>query len=206
MISRICGKIKHRGENFLHLEVHGICYEVLVPGCIMQTIDGAVTDGSIELVTYHYYQTEPSRSIPVLIGFLNEVEKEFFEKFITVSGIGPRAAVKALSIPISAIARAIDNADHATLQTLPGIGPQRARDVIAKLQGKVGKFGLIQDKEFKSAKAEENFQEEAIEVLLQLQYKRHEAQEMAKRAIQRSPGIKTVEELLNEVYREKTHK
>ncbi|MBI3990610.1 MAG: Holliday junction branch migration protein RuvA [Candidatus Omnitrophica bacterium] len=206
MISRISGKIKHRGENFLHLEVQGICYEVLVPGCIMQMLDGVITDGAVELVTYHYYQMEPSRSIPVLIGFINEIEREFFEKFITVSGIGPRAAVKALSVPISTIARAIDNGDHALLQTLPGIGPQRAREVIAKLQGKVGKFGLIQDNGLKSVSHEENIQEEAIDVLLQLQYKRNEAQEMVKKALQRSPGIKTVEDVLNEVYRERRAK
>ena len=43
-----------------------------------------------------------------MVGFLNEIEKEFFGKFITVSGIGPKAAVRALSLPIPTIARAID--------------------------------------------------------------------------------------------------
>ena len=203
MISRISGKIRQRGENFLLMDIHGICYEVLVPKYIMQNLDSVVLDGQVELVTYHYHQVEPSRSIPVLIGFINEIEKEFFEKFITVSGIGPRAAVRALSMPISSIARAIDNGDNRLLQTLPGIGPQRAKEVIAKLQGKVGKYGLIQDEKIQPAKPEEDIQEEAIKGLLQLQYKPHEAQEMVKKAIQRSPEVKTAEELLNEVYREK---
>ena len=43
------------------------------------------------------------------------------------------------------IARAIEEADHAYLRTLPGIGQQKARDIVAKLQGKVTRFLLIQD-------------------------------------------------------------
>ena len=75
---------------------------------------------------------------------------------------------------------------------------------MAKLQGKVGKFGLIQDGAVrKLEKAAANWQEEALGILLQLQYKKQEAKEMIQKALERSPGIGTTEELLNEVYRQK---
>jgi Holliday junction DNA helicase RuvA len=174
------------------------------PSTVLERLKEAMTpDGMVKLVTYHYLQVEPSRGTPVLIGFLNEVEKDFFEQFITVSGIGPRAAVRALNKPISEIAKAIDDGNANFLMSLPGIGQQRAREIIAKLQGKVGKFGLIQDQAARKRPIAADIMEEALDVLLQLQYKKHEAQQMLQKALERDSGIKTAEELLNEVYRQK---
>ncbi|MFH2145886.1 MAG: Holliday junction branch migration protein RuvA [Candidatus Omnitrophota bacterium] len=205
MISRINGKLIRRGESSLLIEVNGFGYEVLIPAGVMKCISQDME--SISLVTYHYHQADPSKSVPVLIGFLNEVEKEFFEKFITVSGIGPKAAVKAISEPIADLARAIDEADIKFLQSLPGIGQQRAREIVAKLQGKVGKFALMKC-EVKSGTAVKSaksaIEEEAVSVLLQLQYKRPEAELMIRKARERAPEVETVEGLLNEVYRQKS--
>jgi len=209
MICRISGKLIEKKEDSIVLETNGMCYEVLIPGAVMQCIDSSMQpDGTISLVTYHYFQLEPSKGFQSLIGFLNEIEKEFFEKFITVSGIGPRAAVRALKMPISMIARAIDMEDVPFLKSLPGIGEQRAREIIAKLHGKVGKFGLIQDTKTsgESGSPERNIHEEAMGVLLQLQYKRFEAKNMLDEALKRNPDIKTAEELLNEVYKQRSKK
>ena len=205
MISRIYGKVIEKGANYLILDVNGICYEVLLPATVRERLDKSISgDGRVDLITYHYLQVEPSKSTPVLIGFLNEVEKEFFEVFITVSGIGPRAALKALNKPISQIAQAIDEADANFLKSLPGIGQQRAREVIAKLQNKVGKFCLIQDVRVKECEAKTgDIGEEVLAVLVQLEYKKAEALNMIKKALERSPDIQTAEELLNEVYKQK---
>ncbi|MDD5653748.1 MAG: helix-hairpin-helix domain-containing protein [Candidatus Omnitrophica bacterium] len=209
MIARICGKVIEKGANYLLIETAGFAYEVYLPATVMQRLsDSVVAQSTINLVTYHYHQVEPSRSTPVLIGFLNEVEKDFFEIFITVSGIGPRAALKALNQPISRIAQAIDEADTGFLTSLPGIGQQRAREIIAKLQNKVGKFALIQDdhaKEQKTSVAGDIVQE-ALEVLMQLEYKRPEALAMIKKAMERQKDIQTTESLLNEVYKQRKAK
>ena len=205
MIARICGKVIKQNQNSLFIDVSGICYEVLVPAAIMRRIDKELDkDIPITLVTYHYHNIEPARSVPILIGFLNEIEKDFFLQFISVSGIGPRAAVKALANPLSEIARAIDEGDVSFLKSLPGIGQQRAKEIVAKLQGKVGKFGLIQDGVL--ARAQEpssGIEDEAVEVLVQLQYKRPEAKEMVRLARERAPDIANAEGLLNEVYKQK---
>lgn len=208
MIARISGKVIEKGANYLVINAGELCYEVLLPSAVMQRLEENMSsDGSISLITYHYFQVEPSRSTPVLIGFLNEIEKEFFEVFITVSGIGPRAALKALSKPISLIARAIDEADTDFLRSLPGIGQQRAKEIIAKLQNKVGKFGLIQDDKIKARKEKtSDIEDEVLSVLVQLEYKRPEASTMIKKALERNPGIATAEELLNEVYKQRKPK
>jgi Holliday junction DNA helicase RuvA len=204
MISRISGKVVEKGSNYLVLDLGGLSYEVFIPACVLQGLDNAMDSaGRISLLTYHYYQVEQAKSIPILIGFLNQVEKDFFEIFITVSGIGPRAALKALNKPISLIAKAIDEGDLASLKSLPGIGEQRAKEIVAKLQNKVGKFGLIQDRASGGKTTAKNISEEALDVLLQLEYKRNEALGMIKKVLEINSGVQTTEELLNLVYKQK---
>jgi len=205
MISRISGKVVEKGTNFLLIDIGNICYEVLVPVTVMQRLDESISeDGKISLTTFHYLQVDPAKNIPVLIGFLNEIEKDFFEVFITVSGIGPRAALKALNKPISLIAQAIDEGDLSFLKSLPGIGEQRAREIVAKLQNKVGRFGLIQDSKIEEVDSKnKDIAEEALEVLMQLEYKKPEASVMVKKALEGNSSIQTTEELLNIVYKQK---
>jgi Holliday junction DNA helicase RuvA len=206
MIVKISGKLVEKREHSLVVNVNGLFYEIIVPSSVFQRVEETTDkDGNIHLITYHYFQISPSSGTPILIGFINEVERDFFQQFIKVSGIGPRAAVKALEKPISDITRAIDEGDIQYLKTLPGIGIQRAKEIVAKLQGKVGRFGLIQDK--RTTRQDKGsvplWQEEALEVLLQLQYKRHEADHMIQKALGRSASISTTEELLNEIYKQK---
>jgi len=204
MIARIAGKVVEKGLNYLVLNLGPLSYEVFIPACVMQGLDSALSpSGEISLLTYHYYQVDQAKSVPILIGFLTQVEKDFFEIFITVSGIGPRAALKALNKPISLIAKAIDEADLVTLKSLPGIGEQRAKEIVAKLQNKVGKFGLIQDHGHQAKTVAKNIAEEALDVLLQLEYKKNEAQGMIKKVLEIYSQVNTTEELLNLVYKQK---
>jgi len=205
MIGRITGNIVGKKESTLLINTGGLTYEVIVPFAVLKALEREKGfQGEVELVTYHYYQMDQSRGIPVLVGFQNEIEKEFFEKFITVSGVGPKAACKALVEPFSVTAAAIDRGDIPFLKGLPGIGDQKARLIIAKLQGKVGKYCLIRDEFVKNIAEHEDIKNDALTVLLQLQYKRAEAEEMLKKALERDPGIKTSEDLLNEVYKSKS--
>jgi Holliday junction DNA helicase RuvA len=206
MIVRITGKLVEKREQSVVLDVHGLCYEVIVPVSVLSRMEETKDlNGNVHLITYHYFQISPASGTPLLIGFINEVERDFFLQFIKVSGIGPRAAVKALGKPICEITRAIDEGDIKYLTTLPGIGAQRAKEVVAKLQGKVGRFGLIQDKRAvpEAKRAVPSWQEEALEVLLQLQYKKNEASDMIHKALENTKEIRTTEDLLNEIYKQK---
>ncbi len=197
-------------DNAVTIDVQGLSYEVLVPASVMSRLDDACdAQGAVSLKIYHYIQISPSKGVPCMVGFLNDIEREFFLDFIKVSGIGPRAAVKALNRPISEIAGAIARSDEKFLKGLPGIGLQKAKEIVAKLHGKVGKYGLIQDCAVSmSSSAQESesmagWQQEALAVLLQLQYKQAEAQQMIDRAMDRAPGLETAEQLLNEIYKQR---
>jgi len=206
MITAIKGKVSRQSDTAITLDVNGLSYEILTPLSVLQRIkENQDSDGNIRLITYHYYQMTPSSGVPVLVGFLNEVERDFFLEFIKVSGIGPRAAVKALNKAIGEIAQAIDRGDTKYLKTLPGIGEQKAKEVVAKLQGKMGKFTLMRDRVVPEGPSRElgDIEEEALHILLQLQYKKDEAQEMIKKAFERAPNLGTSEELLNEIYKQR---
>ena len=207
MICRLRGVLREQTETCIVLDVSGVSYQVFVPPSILHHLTEKISEaGELELVTFHYQQLEVGKGFPVLIGFANEVEREFFERFITVSGVGPKAALRALTVPIPTIARAIDEGDLAVLKSLPGIGEQRAREIVAKLQGKVGKFALIREQaETETAPSDEQtaLEEEAVAILVQLEYHKPEAKQMVKAALARNPKITTSEELLNEVYRQR---
>lgn len=208
MISRLRGILIEQGDSHILLDVSGVCYEVLVAPSILAALPERLgPNGELELITFHYQQLEVGRGIPVLIGFINDIERDFFLRFISVSGVGPKAAIKALTMPIPTIAQAIDEGDLTVLRSLPGIGEQRAKEIVAKLQGKVGKYALMRTKDSglpvrsKDQKASE-LEEEAIAILVQLEYKKPEAKEMIQAALKRNPKVSSSEELLNEVYRQ----
>lgn len=203
MIRGICGNLVSRDEGRIILDVSGVEYEILVPAAVMGGIQQIPIGEPVSLVTFHYLQLDPSRGVPILVGFSNEVEREFFEQFISVASIGPKTAVKALTLPFSEIARAIDQGDVSALRRLPGIGSEKARQIIAKLQGKVGKYALIRGPTEEGAEpVREDVEEEAMEILRQLRYTDSEARKLVKKALEKVPGIDTTEALLEEIYRQ----
>jgi len=146
MIRYIEGKLLKKEEDRIVVLTNGVGYEILVPAIVRQTFNPkrAGEDGETVKLFIYYHQTERQPK-PLLIGFNYEPEKEFFEKFIKVEAIGPPTAVKALVLPIPQIARAIEERDSKTLESLKGIGKRTADKIIATLQGKVGKFAMMRE-------------------------------------------------------------
>jgi Holliday junction DNA helicase RuvA len=207
MISAICGNLSRVLEDRVILEVNGLSYEVLVSPVTLGALISK-RDQEVSLETLFYIQGTPGvgNMIPVLVGFMSETEKAFFERFITVGGIGPRAALKALTMPVGRIARAIEDGDSAILTTLPGIGKQKAAKIIAELKGKVDRFAVTPDEEKdavtpRDVTEEGNIAEEAIEVLMQLGYRRQESEDMVRRAIRKHEEITTAEAIIQEIFR-----
>ncbi|MBU0693715.1 MAG: hypothetical protein KKC11_03480 [Candidatus Omnitrophica bacterium] len=201
MIARIKGKLVRKKENQIIIDVGGISYEINISPTVHTRLD--IEEGSfLELVIYHYFSMEKNRGIPVMIGFVDELERDFFQMFIGVSGIGPKAALRAFDKPIASIAAAIEEGDLNFLNTLAGIGKQKARQIVAHLQGKVGRFALIKGEESKESFKKE-IVEEAKKILKRLQYSAKEIEEMIKKALGIQPEPDNVEDLLNEIYRQK---
>ncbi len=200
MISYLEGTlIRLHGDN-LTLLVGGIGYDILLPAYVMQEIRGMIQRGERLELHISYNQTERQPK-PVLVGFRNELDKEFFELFISVEDIGPVAAAKALVKAVSGIARSIEDGDAKALRQLKGIGERKAQKVIATLRGKVAKYALIPEKEAPK-EAAEDFRKEVEAVLVnQLGHKVAEARKMIEEAMRRRPQTASSEELFEEVYR-----
>ena len=146
---------------------------------------------------------------PVLIGFTSDLDKEFFEKLITVKDIGPMVAARALALPVAELAAAIARQDEKFLRGLPGVGPQKAKNMVAQLQNKVAKFALARE----GAPVEpvaappapvdaDGLRELVWEIMVkQLGHRPSEASQLITDALRRRPGIMSPEDLFDEIYR-----
>jgi holliday junction DNA helicase RuvA len=200
MIGYIEGKILKKEQERVLLLANQVGYEILLPAVVMENL--AAKKLGDEIALYIYFQQTDRQPKPILIGFNLEAEKEFFQYFISVEDIGPLKAVKALSIPVREVARAIENRDVHSLTRLKGIGARTAQKIIATLEGKMGKFALIRKEEKEDIPVVENFSEQVLEVLIkQLGHKAADAKRMIAEAIKRNREITTAEELFEEVYR-----
>jgi len=204
MISRITGNIIQLREDRVTLEHNGIAYDILIPSGIVQRLR-SLRGKEVTFYTFHYLEggMGGSNAIPRLAGFLNDFDREFFEKLITVPGMGIRVALKALSAPVQSMARAIETKDVAALISLPGVGRRTAEKIIAELNGKLAKFALIRaDEELPTPEQEPDFKDEVLDVLLQLGYGTGEADILLRRALGSGIKAETAEELIREIFRQ----
>ncbi|HEV3158115.1 MAG TPA: Holliday junction branch migration protein RuvA [Candidatus Baltobacteraceae bacterium] len=206
MFSRIQGRIVQRSEDSVVIDVGGIGYEVILPPCVAEKLRSHADDTPVTLEIYASLSIDGNSGRFAYFGFTNAVERDFFEALISVASIGPKTAARAFSFPMARIARAIDSDDQAFLVKLPGIGKQKARDIVAKLQGKVTRFLLIQEPDGHYPRPEPrttfpDFAAEALAVLVQLEYRRSEAEAMIKRTLALVPHVVDAETLLSEVYK-----
>lgn len=200
MIGYLEGRILKKDEDRVLVLANQVGYEVLLPAIVMETLSAKKAGDEIAL--YIYYQQTERQPKPVLIGFNLEAEKEFFQYFISVAAIGPLKAVKALTIPIRDIARAIESKDVSRLARLRGIGNRTAQKIIATLEGKMGKFAMIRKTERQPTGAVEDFTQQVLDVLVyQLGHKSADARKMIAKAMERNRAISSPEELFEEVYR-----
>lgn len=199
MFSRISGTLLERHAESALVETGGLAYDIVMPPSVANKVTSA-PGAAVVLEIFAQLQIDGNAGRFTYFGFSNAVERDFFEALISVASIGPKSAARAFSAPMARIARAIEEADHAFLRTLPGIGQQKARDIVAKLQGKVTRFLLIQDAPPERA-AIPDFATEALAVLLQLAYKRTEAEDMIARTLESAPHVTDAEALLAEIYR-----
>jgi Holliday junction DNA helicase RuvA len=203
MISKISGKLVAHGEGSVEVAVDGLTYELQVPAIVAQELSTLPGGESLHFETIYYLQMEQARATPVLLGFLNTIQKEFFEKLLLVPRMGPKGALVAFARPVSTIASAIERADYQLLQTLPGVGKQKARDLVATLQGKVARFALMQDSELGSggpAPAGDS-SNDAMQMLLALGHKRAEAEKLVAAAQAADPAATDAEALVRAIYR-----
>lgn len=209
MIYKIKGRLDSLTGNTAVVENNGIYYQVMVPSGIYEELKGRIAEKKgqeIEFYTIYYIDggIGMGNIYPNLVGFLTPTDREFFQLFTTVKGLGTKKALKSMVLPMGEIARAIEEGDVKTLTKLPHIGGRTAEKVIAELKGKMAKFALSRDTQPLSRQGEirEDLMVEGQEVLMQLGYKKSQAVGMLEKAIRSKKKIKDTEELISIVFKE----
>jgi holliday junction DNA helicase RuvA len=200
VIGYIQGRILKKEDDRILLLASQVGYEILVPSVIMEALSHKQVGDDLAL--HIFYQQTERQPKPVLIGFNQDVEKEFFQNFVSVEDIGPLKAVKALTLPVSEIARAIENRDIVELSRLKGIGKRTAQKIIATLEGRMGKFALMRGESQPAPRTPDDFSRQVLDVMVhQLGHRPADARKMIADAFMRNRAISTPEELFEEVYR-----
>ncbi len=127
MISALTGKLKRVEDDRVFLEAGPMQFELLVPAADVTELQASLGE-DLTLHTIFMLTGDPSRGglEPTLIAFLRPADRQFFEKFTTVKGIGAKTALKALTAPVGEIAAAIESKDAKFLTRLQGIGKRTA--------------------------------------------------------------------------------
>jgi holliday junction DNA helicase RuvA len=144
LITQLRGILRAVAEESLTLAVEPVEVEVLIPEHTRRRLQAKVGEPvSLHTIFYIEGNAMGGRMMPRLVGFLSAVDREFFEIFCSVDGVGVRKALRAMVQPVRDLARTIQDQDVRMLATYPGIGEATAERIVAKLRRKVGKFTLI---------------------------------------------------------------
>lgn len=216
MITKIYGLIEGFSEKGVHLRVGGLVYEVMLMTVDRREMESVYLPGQpLELYTLHYIEggVGGGSLTPVLIGFQKESDREFFQLFTKVEGIGTSNGLRMLNAPIPRLARAIEDQDIKFLCTMKQVGDRTARKIVANMMGKMMPFLLVEDEEpdqvagrvgMEPVSKEDaqwtRLREEAQIVLEQLGHSPNEARKLLDKVAERREGLKTLQDILNQVY------
>ncbi len=182
MFYRIKGKLTVKRPFFCAIETQGIEYGIIVP---LKVINDLPNEG--EEISLYIHPLVSEEKIE-LFGFLEEREKNLFEKLISISGIGPRVALQILSYyKADEFFNLIKRKDEKAISKIKGVGKKRAGQILL---------------EFKDYVIEEHFEginiEEAISALVRLGVNRSEAREIVMNKI-REKKYKNIQEILSDI-------
>ncbi len=204
MITKITGQLLQLDEDTLTLGVGAFEYEILIPEFSRRQLQTQLQQ-EIRLYTIEYLEGNPmqGRLTPRLVGFLTEVEREFFELFCSVDGVGVKKALRAMVRPVREVARAIEEQDAKALSGLPGVGPATAERIVAKLRRKVPKFALMAAREEPgAAQVELDVVSETFEVLRKLGHSESDARRLIDAVLVQKKKFKDVQDLLQAIYQQ----
>ncbi len=204
LIVTISGKLLRVGEASVVLEVAPFEYEVFVADYTRRRLQ-AQTGDVIRLHTLQYIDgnaAQGGRLTPRLIGFSSEPERQFFDLFCSVDGVGVKKALRAMVRPVKELAVLIEQQDAKSLSALPGVGPATSERIIAKLRRKMPRFALMVDPGSVGETEELGSQviSETFDALITLGHSEADARRLIDEATAGKKKFKDTESLLTAIY------
>ena len=210
MITKITGILQVLDKETATISKGGFEFEVLIPEFTRRQLQGRVTD-KIALHTILYLDGNPQRGgklSPRIIGFLNPIERQFFEMFCSVDKVGTKTALRAMVRPVPEVAAMIEGQDAKGLTALPGIGASTAEKIIATLRRKMSRFALlISDQpngKGKAADVESDVVRDAFDLLRSLGHSEADAHKLVDSALAKKAKYKDVDALIHAIYEQNT--
>jgi Holliday junction DNA helicase RuvA len=204
VITKISGNLIRLDDDSATLAVEPFEYQVFIAESTRRALQPQVGQ-SISLHTIYYHDGDPSRGrvTPRLVGFSSEVEREFFEMFCSVDGVGAKKALRAMVRPVRDIAEMIEEQDAKGLSSLPGVGGATADRIIAKLRRKMSKFALLvaRDQDH-AAEIERDVVQEAFEALRTLGHTDSDARKLLDGVLKVKRKFPDVEAVLQAIYQQ----
>lgn len=207
LITKISGVLAGLREDAAMIEVAPFEYEVLVPDYVRRQLQPQVGQ-QIKMHTIDFLEgnaAQGGRLTPRLIGFLTEPERQFFELFCSVDGVGVKKALRAMVRPVKELAVLIEEQDAKALSSLPGIGPATSERVIAKLRRKMPRFALMVGRAgvAEGADADHTVARDAFDALLALGHSESDARQLVDDLIDSGKKYKDVEAMLTAIYQKR---
>jgi Holliday junction DNA helicase RuvA len=200
MISALTGTLTRVDDQAAHLTCGPLVYEILVPAADVEALRAAVnTEITFHTIFYLEGSAGGGNLDPKLLGFLRPEDKQFFHLFTTVKGIGPKTALRALSVSVGEIAEAIESRDTRALVKLDGIGKRTAELIVAELAGKVSRFAGVAPARPGPSIRRSGDEEDALAGMTGLGEKRMDAERLLERVKATQPGLAKAEELIREM-------
>jgi Holliday junction DNA helicase RuvA len=208
VLTKVRGILQSVSDESLTLTIDPFEIEVLIPEYTRRQLQSRLGE-PITLHTMLYIEggAMVSRMVPRLVGFLSAVDREFFDIFCSVDGVGARKALRAMVGPVRDLARTIQDQDVKLLSTFPGIGEATAERIVAKLRRKVGKFALIVGPEPAAASANgapENAEPDVIRdtyaALLSVGHSESDARHAIDRALAGKKKFKSAADMIEAIY------
>jgi len=126
MIVGIQGRVERREPTFVHINVHGLIYEVYVS----LNTSNSIEESEVTLLTTHIIREDAQ----LLFGFKESNEKKMFDTLIKINGVGPKVALAVCStFSAETFSRIITSKDVSMLKRVPGIGPKSASRILVEL-------------------------------------------------------------------------
>ena len=192
MIAHLSGKLTHKSPVTIIIDVNGVGYQVFIPLSTFYALPEL--ESKISLGIHTHMREEALK----LFGFYTIDEKKIFEKLITINKVGPKLALTILSgMPPADILSTIDSNDIVKLSTIPGIGRKTTERLILEMRDKLDGLSL----DFVAKKGpgpEKGLFDDALSALVNLGYKKSQAEQTLKNVYAEKVGDTSIENLIKD--------
>ena len=207
MITKISGQLLALSNDSVTLAVAPFEYEIAIPEFTRRQLQGKIGD-TISLHTIHYIEgnaAQGSRLTPKLVGFLSTAERDFFELFCSVDGVGVKKALRAMTKPVQDTAVLIEQQDAKGLSSLPGVGPATAEKIIATLRRKMPRFALLVRQLPQGIEPQTTgVVDETYQALMVLGHSESDAKRLIEQALVGGKKFKDSEAMIHAIYQRQT--